>query len=172
MRVVSGKYVFSREASPPYIEYLCQVCPANSTSVEGCSGISQCVCVLGFVHTQNMCNMCTTGGFCVDEMTYTACPVHKNSLAGASSVLECPCVPGYYGLAGAQDYECCPVNYYCAGGQSIQACPANSTTLTRARQTNITACRGTPGFYKASDGACVECPINSRLHLHCWLAEH
>lgn len=150
------------DTSPaPYTEFLCLSCPGNSTAESGSFGVAACVCLQGFLRTQASCALCSPGGYCPNQTTYMSCPVHKNSPAGSFSVEGCTCDPGYYGPAGSQDCAYCPANAYCAGGDSLVSCPANSSTVTRTRQTNITACKCNPGFYEVSDGTCMECPVDS-----------
>ena len=149
----------------PFVSDLCTTCPGNSTSPEGSYGISSCVCQAGFHRVVDgssvACEPCAPGKYCPDESQVVACPSHKSSPPGASHVGECTCLPGYHGQAGGGECEPCPVNHYCSGGEEVQQCPVNASTLSRSRQTNISACQCSPGMYEAQDGSCKVCPAKS-----------
>lgn len=160
----AASYYPASEAAP-FVLDLCRACPGNSSSLAGSYGVTQCNCLAGFLRRLSAdsmtCEPCSVDSYCPTQDTLLPCPDAKSSPAMASSVAECTCDPGYHGPAGAGPCEVCPVNHFCVGGEGLEACSANASTLTRTRQTNVTACQCSPGFYESLEGTCKLCPADS-----------
>ena len=152
----------------PFSSNQCKSCPANSQNAAAGVGIQSCLCQVGYIKQDGACRPCNEGFYCASETQETQCYIGSSSPQGSSNVNDCSCLPGYYanctGESCHQSCLLCPVNFYCHGGNTeAQECPLESSTLTLAGTTSITACKCNPGWHEANNetGVCVECSANT-----------
>lgn len=136
--------------TPPFTTYACEQCPENTTSPSGSYSISACQCRAGYLMSEDSsvltCHPCPAGSYCTDKVTQLPCSTGATSPLASDHAHDCTCVPGYVGVNNSCSR--CPVNYYCEGGQHVQQCHDNSSTLTLAGTTNVSACVCDPGFFE------------------------
>ncbi|KAL5261665.1 hypothetical protein ACHWQZ_G007384 [Mnemiopsis leidyi] len=128
----------------------CLSCPDSSTSVQGATSISQCICLANHYKNSDQCQ---------------PCPATSTSNQGATSVVECKCPKDRY-MKNEQCHDCpgggttsvqgatsvaecrCPADHYlenetcktCPGGQKSEP---GSTSLSDCKQSDSSL---TPGF--------------------------
>ena len=138
-----------QDDTPPYITYACEQCPENTTSPSASFSISACQCRAGYLTSEDpsvlSCHPCAAGSYCIDDVTQLPCSTGATSPLASDHAHDCTCMPGFVGANNSCSR--CPVNFYCEGGQHVQQCHDNSSTLTLAGTTNVSACVCNPGFY-------------------------
>lgn len=107
-------------ATAPMAGWQCNACPANLSSPEGASSLSQCVCAEGFYPTTSptTCSQCTAGTYCPFLNTGPLhCPTGQASVDGASDcTMQCP--PGFR-CPGTGQVLPCPTGTYSTGGAGM-----------------------------------------------------
>ena len=127
----------------------CLECPANSTSAEAATSLSNCVCEPGFTTDGSSCVTCASASYktTTGNEPCTPCPEHATSSPGAATLTACVCLPGYHGPGTA--CTACANDFYCPGDVATYACPANSSSP--ALSSSEDACTCDDGFAKEDD---------------------
>lgn len=149
-------------------------CKNGSTSPEGSSSETACLCVPGtFLTVSGGCSACAQNSYCHSQSTYS-CDKHDENLVtvdgGSSDKDECVCRPGHFRLSLTDLCKPCPLNFYCPeDGMSqlanVLACQENEMTLETGR-TAEQECVCRAGFMVSDDAAsttrCVPCQPGER----------
>jgi len=132
------------------------VCPASSSSSEGSTKLSDCVCNSGYYGSSSTgCLLCTIGGYCPGGGSITNCPAHSTSAAGSDGISDCHCVAGFYQVYGSSVCNKCPAGSYCVGGTAKADCPAHSSSGEQSR--SLQDCSCVAGYYGEPQN-CRKCP--------------
>ena len=136
-------------------------CPSHSTSPEGATSLSQCVCFAGYYgNSSSGCALCVNGSYCASG-ALNPCPTNAHSPSGASTIDDCTCLAGFYPSSGGCAQ--CPANAFCAGGATpLEWCVDQA--ISPAQSTSADACHCRPGYAGVANAACEPCEAGT----WCW----
>ena len=152
-------------------------CPANSSALQQQGQKGKCICNEFFRKDETVdihCVPCGDELVChgtVDGITdgvIEYCSQEQPGHPASTNVNQrCLCPPGSYCDDGLASDSCsetghlcntCQNDFYCYDNQKF-ACILNA--ISPANSSNISACVCKAGYYRASDGSCLVCPIGS-----------
>ena len=142
--------------------YACEGCPAHTSSDEGSTAVTDCVCVAGYTAGENgvACTACDAGTYktVTGAVACSACPSQTSSAGASDALTDCVCVVGHTASANGEACTACEAGKYKAttGSGSCTACP--SQTSSAGGSDALTDCVCVAGYTAASDGdACTAC---------------
>ena len=126
----------------------CAPCPADSTSVPGSTGRSDCQCNAGYTGANGgTCSQCNINHYKAGLGPAACTPCLADSVSAAGSVVNtaCQCNAGYTGAHGGTCVRCLAGTYKSGTGNAdCVGCPSNSFSPTGS--TAVTACVCNGGF--------------------------
>ena len=153
----------------------CILCPPGATTLGGTGSVTydDCLCAPGYYGSGATCLACPSDTFKTDSgngnatVVCTACAIGTTTggVTAASTSSSCLCPAGKYGSGNSLCYVC-PVDTYKAtaanGATTVcNQCPTGSTTNGQTGVTSVAQCVCNPGWYRAADGTCAACPVDT-----------
>ena len=140
---------------------ICEVCPNTTSSFEGKTDSSDCVCMEGYggVFTEDppTCIACDAGKY-KDAIGWAACgdcPDRTSSVQGSISQTNCVCAVGFTTASGGVDCIACDAGTFkdAIGSAACQLCLTGATSLPGSDE--VADCKCAAGF--TGDGGEIQC---------------